>query len=175
MEDILKNSGEFETFYKNTFPLLYKITTHITNNDEAAEDICQEAFIKLKEKAPVFSSEEQVRFWLIRVAKNMGFNFLKRKGRERAAYEKITRQPERKTESGEDLLLRNETKKIIKQALVRLPEKLKAPLILKEYGDLSYREISGILGISENNVKIRIFRARNYISQIINQEDLHVS
>lgn len=175
MEDILKDGREFETFYKKTFTLLYKITTHITNNAEAAEDICQEAFIKLREKNPVFSSEEQAKFWLIRVSKNMGFNFLKRKGRERAAYDKITRQPERKSESGEDILLKSETRKILKQALIRLPEKLKVPLILKEYGDLSYREISAILGITESNVKIRIFRARNFIAGLINQEDLHVS
>ena len=175
MHSDLNNKGEFELFYKSVFPVLYRISTRIVNNPETAEDICQEAFIKFRNKAPVTNDVNQARYWMIRVVKNICFNYLKRKSRERQAYEKISRQPVKTADTGENALIREESRGIVRDALLKLPRRLRNPLVLKEYGELSYREISEMLGISEANVKIRIFRARKRLSEIIDQEDLHVS
>ncbi len=56
-----------------------------------------------------------------------------------------------------------------------MPHKLKTVLVLREYGDLSYKEIARILRITEGNVKIRVFRARNLLGEIMNQEEVYVS
>ncbi len=58
--------------------------------------------------------------------------------------------------------------------LEKLPEKLKAPLVLREFSGLNYREISKVLGISESNVKVRIFRARESIQKLIDKGDIYV-
>ena len=56
-----------------------------------------------------------------------------------------------------------------------MPEKLKSVLVLKEYADLNYRQIAGILRISESNVKVRVHRARKMMESLLDREDIHVS
>ena len=48
-----------------------------------------------------------------------------------------------------------------------LPEKLRVVLIFKEYGEMNYKEIGRVLGISEGNVKVRVFRAREQLAILL--------
>jgi len=68
-------------------------------------------------------------------------NYAKRKDRERKAYQKAFREDHRVQETGETVFLKNETKNEVKEAMDRLPENLRTVLILKEYGELNYKEI----------------------------------
>ena len=67
-------------------------------------------------------------------------------------------------------MLKKETREEVREALDKLPENLRIVLILKEYGELNYKEIGRSLGISEGNVKVRVFRARERLSGILNAE-----
>lgn len=175
MGDRKNTEKEFNDLYESVFPVLYRVSLHVTSDTAVAEEICQDAFIKYNDKAPVFHSPEEAKYWLIRVVKNMSLNYLKRKGRERAAYEKIYRQPVKQIRSGEEEILLKETADLVRKTLAKLPDKLKSPLILKEFGDLNYKEIAKVLKITESNVKVRIFRARGLMAQYIDQEDFYVS
>ncbi|MDR2343280.1 MAG: RNA polymerase sigma factor [Spirochaetaceae bacterium] len=162
---------EFRKLYKAVFPILFRVAFRIAVNEEAAEDICQEAFFRLHEKNMVFPSLDDAKYWLIRVVKNASLNYAKRKDRERRVYQKAFREQRRLDESGEDILIKNETRTEVKRALLRLPENLRTVLILKEYAELNYKEIGRMLGISEGNVKVRVFRARERLSVMLMQGD----
>ena len=54
----------------------------------------------------------------------------------------------------------------------KLPENLQDVLMLREYADLNYKEIGRILGITEGNVKVRIFRAREQLVKIIGEDNV---
>jgi RNA polymerase sigma-70 factor (ECF subfamily) len=164
----------FDTVYAEVFPLLMKVSYHITLDTGIAEDICQEAFIRFYHRTLPFPSEDQARYWLIRVAKNLSFNYYNRSKRERKAMEDYVRQPKPVPVSGEEALLLDETERIVHEAVRGLPQKLRAPLILKEYGGLSYRDIAGVLRISESNVKVRIHRARARLAEQLSEEEIHV-
>lgn len=169
------NAGEearrFREFYESVFPLLMRISYRITGSQEAAEDLCQDAFIRFHEKAIAFKSSDEAKYWMIRVLKNGSLNYAKRKGRERRAYEKATRNiQDVPVVTGESELLRSETEREVKEALEFLPEKFKTVLVLKEYGDMNYKEIAGVLGITEGNVKVRVFRAREMLSRFLKEE-----
>ena len=62
----------------------------------------------------------------------------------------------------------------MQKAFEKLPENLKSVLQLKEYSDLNYKEIGDILGITEGNVKIRVFRARKRLSKMIGEDDVYL-
>ena len=47
-------------------------------------------------------------------------------------------------------------------------------LILREYGDLNYKEIGKTLGITEGNVKVRVFRAREQLSKLLGEDDVYL-
>ena len=46
---------------------------------------------------------------------------------------------------------------------------------MKEYSDMNYKEIGEALGISEGNVKVRVFRAREQLAKLIGEEDVYLS
>jgi RNA polymerase sigma-70 factor (ECF subfamily) len=161
---------EFRGLYDTVFPILFRVACRITRSEEAAEDLCQEAFFRLYEKNMVFPNAEEAKYWLIRVVKNAALNYAKRKDRERKAYQKAFREERRTEETGEQALVRGETLGEIQKALETLPENLRMVLILKEYSELNYKEIGRILGISEGNVKVRVFRARERLAGLLSKE-----
>ena len=67
-----------------------------------------------------------------------------------------------------------ETIKEVRAAIEMLPDNLKMVITLKEYGDLDYKAIGKILGISESNVKVRVHRARKKLEEILSKEDGYV-
>ena len=104
----------------------------------------------------------------------MSLNYAKRKTREKRAYERALREDTRKAESGETELLRAEAIKRTKEALDKLPENLRMVLILREYAELNYKEIGRVLGITEGNVKVRVFRAREQLAKLIGENDVYL-
>ena len=158
------STWDFDQTYTEVFPILIKIIYRMTGSMEVAEELSQEAFIKLYERLGGIPAGNDTKYWLIRVGKNLALNHLKRKGRERKAYVKVLQEPPREGDSGETSLLKKDASERVQEALTKLPDKLKEVLILKEYGDLNYKEIASILRISEGNVKVRVYRARERLA-----------
>jgi len=174
-EDLAFNSVDFnkgfKRLYDSTFQVLFRVAFRVTNSREAAEDLCQESFFRLYEKNMVFPNPEEAKYWLIRVVKNAALNYAKRKDRERRAYQRAFREDHRQEETGEGLLVKKETSEEIQTALDKLPENLRIVLILKEYAEMNYKEIGRVLGISEGNVKVRVFRARERLAALLKENN----
>ena len=164
-----RNFMEFKRLYDNAFPVLFRVAYRVTNSAEAAEDLCQDSFFRLYEKNMVFPHPEEAKYWLIRVVKNAALNYAKRKERERKAYQRAFREDTRQEETGEGLLVKKETSEEVQKALDLLPENLRVVLILKEYAEMNYKEIGRVLGISEGNVKVRVFRARERLAVLLQE------
>lgn len=174
--DVLKASSDsdFKFIYEALMPVIYKVSYNIVGEEETAEDICHDSLIKMSEKKMEFPSIDDAKYWLIRVSRNASLNYVKRKGRERKAYAKAFKEDTRKVDTGEDIILKQESIDYVKEALEKLPYKLRAVLQLKEYGSLNYKEIGSILGISEGNVKVRVFRAREQLAKYIGESDVYM-
>ena len=169
-----ENDSDFRKIYNSVMQTLFRVSYRIVNDEEAAEDLVHDSLIKMREKKLVFPSLDDAKFWLIRVVKNASLNYAKRKTREKRAYERALREDTRKSESGETELLKAETIEKTKAALEKLPENLRVVLILREYAELNYKEIGRVLWISEGNVKVRIFRAREQLAKIIGENDVYL-
>jgi RNA polymerase sigma-70 factor (ECF subfamily) len=161
--------AEFRKVYDSAFPILYKVAYRIANSSDAAEDLCHDALFRLHEKNMVFPTPEEATYWLIRVVKNAALNYAKRKQRERRAYQRAFKEDVRQVETGESELVKKETKNAVLAALGKLPENLRMVLIFKEYAELNYKEIGRVLGISEGNVKVRVFRARERLAALLRE------
>jgi len=175
MEINSSDGKSFRLVYEQVFPVVMRVAYHITYNMDVSEDICQEAFIRFYEKNIDFRSIDESKYWLIRVVKNMSINVVKRKAREQATVERLKQAPSAPILNGEQTLLGNETRTLVREAVEKLPEKLKSVLVLKEYADLNYKEIAEILRISESNVKVRVHRARKIMESMLDREEMHVS
>lgn len=169
------NETDFKKIYDATFNLLFKVSFRIVNDEEAAEDLVHDSYIKANEKAMSFPTMNDATYWLIRVVKNASLNYAKRKTREKKALQREFYEDRRQVTSGETDALRAETVKKAKEALRQLPENLREVLVLREYADMNYKEIGKALGITEGNVKVRVFRAREALSKLIGEDDVSLS
>ena len=125
------NSSDNESFrlvYAEVFPVVMRVAYHVTYNMDVSEDICQEAFIRFYEKNICFRSVDEAKYWLIRVTKNLSINVIKRKSREQAVVEKIKKTPSVTVRNGEEALINEETRLLVRDAVEKLPEKLKSVL-----------------------------------------------
>lgn len=166
------NPDDFRKIYDACMQMLFKVSSKIVNDEDAAEDIVHDSLIKANEKALEFPSLNDAKFWLIRVVKNASLNYVKRKSREKKAYEKVLYEQKSEMDSGEISVLKEESKNKAREALKKLPINLQEVVILKEYTELSYKEIGRVLGITEGNVKVRIFRAREQLAKIIGEDNV---
>ena len=163
--------ADFTRVYDAYFTLMLKIVYRITGRQDVAEEIVQEAFIKYYERRDVLPKDEGVKFWLIRVVKNLALNHEKRKTREKRAYQRFFYEPKPGGEAeGEAKLLKEESQVQVQRALEKLPYNMRVVLVLKEYGGFNYQEIAKMLGITEGNVKVRVFRARNQLAALLEKE-----
>lgn len=160
----------FNREYSQFFPVIFRVAYRITGDTGSAEDLCHEAFIKYCEREEMLPDSDQAKYWLIRVVKNLALNHAKRKQRERHALGKLEKITRPYSESAEKGLLKAETVSQVQAALAKLPLKLRMVLVLKEYGELNYQQIGRIMGITEGNVKVRVFRAREQLEKLLKDE-----
>jgi RNA polymerase sigma-70 factor (ECF subfamily) len=130
-----------------------------------ADDLCQDIFLKAIRGRAALRDPSKFPAWLYRIARNVLMDHLRRqKIRER---ELIGVEVDREDPRGAavDGVEREEELQRALQALLLLPERYREPMLLRHVRDLSYQEIASILGISENAVQVRIFRARQMLRE----------
>ena len=163
---------DFKLIYDQNYELLMQVVVHIVYDLEIAEDLTQEAFERFYVKNMSFPSEDDARYWLLRVAKNLALNYVRRNKREAEMVEKVKRLPtfQQKVSDGAEEAIRSEHLESLRCAIESLPEHLRLALQLKEFSGLDYKAIGRILGISETNVKVRVHRARKKLEEILGRE-----
>jgi RNA polymerase sigma-70 factor (ECF subfamily) len=166
--------ADFKAIYDATMQVIFKVAFRVVGESDAAEDIAHDSFIKMNEKAMEFPSLDDAKYWLIRVVKNASLNYAKRRSREQGVYERALYEDNRHADSGESDYLKEETRKCAKEALDKLPVNLRMTVVLREYAELSYKEIGRVMGITEGNVKIRLFRARSMLAELIEKENVYL-
>lgn len=175
MEIKSTDPASFKLVYDECYTTLMRICYHVVYNIDIAEELTQEAFERFYIKNMSFPSEDEAKFWLIRVAKNLALNQVRRNKRELTMVEKVKKGVDGSyARDGSQELSDKETVKEVREAINELPENLRMVIILKEYGDLDYRSIGKILGISESNVKVRVHRARKKLGELLTREDGYV-
>ena len=168
----IKPKEYFESIYCEVFPILVRVVFRVCNDQDVAEELCHDAFIKLYERIHQFPDVDQAKFWLIRVCKNHALNYVKRKQRERRAYERVLATPAPKLPTGEENVIRADLAAQVQTALGLLPDNLRIILIMKEYGEMNYQDIANSIGISRVNVNVRVYRARQKLALLLRDDFL---
>jgi RNA polymerase sigma-70 factor (ECF subfamily) len=154
---------DFRKFFRENYNGVYSYAFRMSSSRETAEDISQEAFLRMAKKAEMFQNEEEARRWTFTVARNLCLDFLrKRKERNQVPLEKIP-EPESSEPNPSKSAMDSERNIIIKNAVLDLPPDLREFLILRAYENMSYDEISEITGCPEGTVKSRLARAREIL------------
>ncbi len=155
-----RNDDEFSELFDEVYPGVCRFLECMLGRHNMAQDIAQETFLRLYKLGAAAPPRHEARFWLYRVARNLAMNELHKRKTPQRLWKRIADMvPQKETDQATDLEQREQRKKLLR-LLQTLPEDQRASLLLREQGEMRYREIAGILGVSESKVKTDIFRAR---------------
>jgi RNA polymerase sigma-70 factor, ECF subfamily len=146
---------------------VYRLCYRYVNNHHDANDMAQEVFLKAYRAIGRFRGESAFSTWLYRIAVNTCLNF--RSSRKPQAEEVSDALPDRAP--GVLAAVEGEERaRVVRSAVMRLPEKQRATLILKIYHDLTHEEVAGILGSSIGTVKANLFHALGNLRKLLGAE-----
>ncbi len=154
-----------ERYGKQVYSLAYRLT----NDPQDAQDLGQEALLRIYQVLDQYDPDRPFFSWMYKVAANQCYSVLRRRREEHAPLEAVEHlvtdeddagQPERYAQT-------RENQRTVRDALAGLPESYRMPLALRYLDEMSYREISQVLEISESAVESRIHRGKKMIAKIL--------
>ena len=149
----------------------------VVGDYETAVDLAQETFLRVFRAADRYQSSYAFSTYIYRIATNLAISELRKRKRQRLVSLTGFFQP--REHGGEDCeldpadlrpladttLVDDERRRAVARAIATLPEKYRAPLVLRDVEERSYEEIACILGMNEGTVKSRINRARTFLRE----------
>jgi RNA polymerase sigma-70 factor (ECF subfamily) len=141
--------------------------TRLTRDRSRAEELAQEAFLRLYERASRYQERGQLLPYVLRIATNLLRSDERRSRRWRTLQRLVGSTPTPAEPGQERRLLSAEATRVVEEALTALPLRYRSPLVLREIEGLSYREIAVALGCREGTVKSRINRARERLKALL--------
>ena len=157
----------FEMLVKKYHNRLVNIANSLTGNTSDAEDIAQEAFLKVYRNLNDFRNQARFSSWLYRITLNTAYDHLRKNKHRNASLDEMDYSNISDNKPREDVL----AKETLRKALDKIPFGFRSALILKEIEGLSYEEIAQTLKIRLGTVESRIFRARRMLKNLLTRKE----
>ena len=175
LQKVRKNDiSAFEQIVREHEKLLYNLALRSLRSPEDAADAVQETFLKAYTGLSSFRGESKLSVWLCRIISNVCTDMLRRRRDTIPLYQPATgEEEEQEREIPDDrfdpaaVLERKDLGERVRAAAEELPMEFRMPLLLREYADLSYEEISRVLSLDMGTVKTRIYRARKKLCALL--------
>ena len=152
---------EFTMLFQDFYPGLCRFLECLLGGcAELAQDLAQESFLQLHRTAWETLPHGEARFWLYRVARNFAINEFRKSHTRYRLFDRVVEVMSPRSRNPEEEYETRERKDLVLTMLRALPEDQRVALLLREQEELSYKDISQVLNVSESKVKVDIFRAR---------------
>jgi len=157
-----------EAIVEQFAPMVFRLISRFFRTREDVEALAQDAFLKVFARIEQVKPDENFPGWLARVTVNTCYDELRKTRRRKVAME--TYGPE---VAAEPITFQPEPESFGKARLAvqRLDPKLRIPLLLKEVEEMSIEEIARTMGLTETNVKVRLFRARKKLAAMLGERE----
>lgn len=138
----------------------YNLARWLTRNDDDAADVVQESYLRALKFFEGFRGSES-RPWLLTIVRNTCYTWLKRnRSTELTEFDEATYFGEVDASDPETSSVRSAQKRLVREALERLPVEFREVMVMRELEELSYKEIAAVVGIPLGTVMSRLARAR---------------
>ena len=172
----------FQSLIRDYYPLAYNLACKMLNNRQDAEEVVQDAFVKIRDALDSFRGDASLKTWILRIVMRLSLN--RRRDRARSSWnrmglhkavgvgeEEAVDSP-RVQHSPEAELISRETGRRVLALIDELPEPLRQALVLNSIDELSYEEIGRILRIPLGTVSSRIYAGRKKLAKKLREHDL---
>ena len=156
--------GAFEELIREHQRMIHSLCYRMSGSVADAEDLAQETFIQAYQHLDGFRAEARFSSWLYRIALNLCLNWQKRNQRREQLHKEWAQQD--REQSAED----GGRAQQIQEALMKLPPKQRAAVVLTIYDGLTHAEAAAALGCSETTVSWRVFAARSKLKRLLKEQ-----
>ncbi|MBK9291342.1 MAG: sigma-70 family RNA polymerase sigma factor [Bacteroidetes bacterium] len=169
----------YEFLLKTYRDTIYFLMLRMTGNHEDAEDLTIEAFGKAFSKLHQYSPEYGFSTWLFRIAANNAIDFKRRlrirqvsmESAQEVSAAEIRQMADQEPDPEYKLILQQQVR-LMRELVNKLPKRYRNLVELRYFEELSYEEISQKLNLPLGTVKAQLFRAREFLTQIIRNNNL---
>ena len=157
------------SFQSDILPLkneLFRMALRITQNREEAEDVVQETMIKVWNRREQWSQLDSIEAFCMTICRNLSLDKLRLMDNQvQTLGDDIDPTDNSHSSNPEQVAIRHERSEMVHQIISELPERLRTCMQLRDLEGKSYRDIAAILDITEQQVKVNIFRARQAVRE----------
>jgi RNA polymerase sigma-70 factor (ECF subfamily) len=173
-------TADFTTFMRSYQDMVFSTAARLTGDDAQAEDIAQEVFIKAWDNYAMLRESNAAGGWLKTVTRNLTLNYISRQRNRWRFFSDLSRDASDDGDAELELTLPGlttpdglfagihdmERRVLVEEALKRLPQHQRVPLVLYHFEDMPYQEIAEHLRVSLPKVKTDILRARAALAKL---------
>jgi len=149
--------------------MVFTLTLRIVKNREEAEEVSQDVFVKAYKNLENFKGDSKFSTWIYKIAYYASLDVIKRNKRQ-VKTDDIDSLYDGDLENVQDTLKdlhEKERKKVINEAILKLNEEERIILTLFYFEELSIKEISKVVNLSDDNIKVKLFRSRKKLASIL--------
>lgn len=172
------NRREFEKLVRRESPRLYRVILRIVKNSDEAESVMQEAYLQAYKRLATFRGDAKFTTWLYAIAINLAkASIRKRKRFSSYEQEQIERMQPRFSRgfhvesydrwNPHRLAELEQRKRIVHDAISKLPPDHRAIIVLRDIEELSTAEAAAVLDIKEGTARVRLHRARQALRSVL--------
>jgi len=156
-------------FQTDILPLkdkLFRMALRITLNTAEAEDVVQDTMLRVWNRREQWDQLESVEAFCMTICRNQALDKLRRMGNQEMALDTEHDPTDHHYASNpEEQTVQHDRVRLVRQLISQLPEKQRTAMQLRDFEGKSYRDIAEIMQITEDQVKVNIFRARRAIKE----------
>ena len=155
----------FEELIRRYQQMIHALTFRMTGSKSDAEDLAQEVFIQAFRKLDNFRGDSQFSTWLYRIGINTCLNWKKSQQRRAQLHHEWAQQPSETASRNDEVGSR------VQEALLTLPPKQRAAVILTTYEGMNHAKAARALGCSETTISWRVFTARKKLKRLLSANE----
>ena len=157
------------SFQTDILPLkneLYRLALRITMNAAEAEDVVQETMLKVWNRREQWNQIESIEAFCLTICRNLSLDKVRRMDNQTQSLDAAYDPKDLGVSSNpEEQAIQSDRIRLVRQMISQLPEKQRSCMQLRDMEGKSYKDIAAILDITEEQVKVNIFRARQTIRE----------
>ena len=166
------NDMDFKEIYRTYFNDVFVYIRKLSGDENIAEEITSQTFLKALSSINKFRGECDVRVWLCQIAKNCYFTYLKKNSKTENIDNLEVLNIQDFTCDINEIISNQEQSKLIQNALHTIPEPYKEVFMWRVFAELNFKEIGQIFGKADNWACVTYHRARNMIKEKLEETNL---
>ena len=159
----------FGTLVERYQSFIFTIVLRMVKVREEAEEVAQDSFVKAFESLESYRGDSKFSSWLYSIAYRKALDRIRKNKRQQTTglIEEITEGDQASVDNALQILEENERKQMIQDKIMQLPEQEAALITLYYFEELSVKEIATITDLSQDNIKIKLYRSRKKLFTLL--------